>query len=145
MLHYKQYRAKKIFQKQTLPSGFALFEAVIAITLLAVATLVFLSIWLMASIGGPTQRLMVAHHVASKKIEELRQTNFDSLPPSGTFSDPALNELPGALAELSVSNYLGIVDMKHIKVTISWDESGGRKIYALDTVISRGASYPPPQ
>jgi hypothetical protein len=123
--------------------GFTLLEGLIAAGLLAAVVLVFLSIWIMVIAGERSQHLVIAHHIASKKIDILRQTDFISLPGSGPFSDPDLNQLPGGTAELSISDYLGTPDMKQVRVTISWLESNATRTYDLYTVIAKGATYPP--
>jgi hypothetical protein len=97
----------------------------------------------MIAIGAKSQRLIVAHHIASAKIDELRQTAFDALPSSGPFSDPMLGELPDGSAELAVSDYLGVADMKRVEVNVSWREANSTTTYRLDTVITRGATYQP--
>lgn len=123
--------------------GFALFEAVIAAGLLATVMLVFLSIWMVISIGSQSQYLVLAHHVASSRIDELRQTAFESLPVSGAFIDPMLADLPNGSANLVVSNYRGVADMKHIQVVVSWTTRNAVRTHSLETIISRGSTLPP--
>jgi type II secretory pathway component PulJ len=123
--------------------GFTLLEAAIASGLLAAVAIVFLSIWTMMAAGIQSQRLITAHHIASSKIEKLRQTAFAALPGSGPFSDPMLNELPASSATLAISDYRGVADMRQVRVTVSWTEANNVRTYNLDTVIARGGTNPP--
>jgi len=136
MLRFRGWLLKKY-------GGFTLLEVAIAIGLIAVATSVFLGIWFLSIAGKRSEHLIVASHIASREIEHIRQTNFDLLPASGPFSDPMLAELPSGAAFVSVENYEGVSDMKHVSVTVSWSDGGATKNYKLDTIVARGATYPP--
>jgi type II secretory pathway pseudopilin PulG len=142
-LAYLRFSAQAPVSRSKSGDGFTLLEGLVAAGLLAAVILVFLSIWVMVIAGEKSQRLILAHHIASKKIDVLRQTDFTSLPGSGPFSDPDLNQLPGGAAQLSISDYLETPDMKQVRVTISWLESNATRTYDLYTVIAKGATYPP--
>ncbi len=134
MPHYEEYYKK---------GGFTLLESIIAAGLLAAVMTVFLSIWVMVAAGARAERLIVAHHIASTRIDELRQTAFEALPSSGPFSNPMLAELPGGSAQLTITNYRDSTEMRQVQVMVSWLEAGAARTYALDTVIARGATHAP--
>lgn len=123
--------------------GFTLLESIIAAGLLAAVTMVFLSIWVMVAAGARSERLIVAHQIASTRIDELRQTAFEALPGSGPFSSPMLAELPGGSAQLTITDYRGSTEMRQVQVLVSWLEAGAARTYTLDTVIARRATFPP--
>jgi hypothetical protein len=122
--------------------GFTLLEAVIGIGLIAVITAALWNIGFILLNAKRAQNLIIASYIATNKIENLRQTKFE-FPPSGNFSDPMLSYLPEGEAFLSVEDYEGISDMKHIYVEIKWKDLGVVKSYRLDTIISKQATNPP--
>lgn len=71
-------------------------------------------------------------------MENLRNTAFGSLPPSGPLADSDLSRLPGGSASLSISDYGSSSLIKDLIVTISWEESGVTKDVTLQTLISQG-------
>ena len=71
-------------------------------------------------------------------MENLRETPFGSLPPSGPLTDSDLTRLPGGSASLVISDYLASNVIKDALVTVSWSESGVVKKVELRTLISQG-------
>lgn len=116
--------------------GFSLIEMIIALALVLATILVFAVALQSSPLTRHARNQNVAYHVAANKIEELRNTQFSSLPASGAFSDPGLGNLQGATAQLTITDYQGSSDVKQVVVTISWLEAGATKSLTLETLMS---------
>lgn len=119
-------------------SGFSLIEIILAFFLIGVAITIFFStigsfLW---TKGGKDQQL--ATRIAIKKMEEIRNTPFSSLPSSGPFSDPDLSKLPSGSGNLTVTDWNGNSGIKAVTVKVSWQQAQGTKEVRLDTLITKG-------
>lgn len=83
----------------------------------------------------------LAYHIASKKIEDLRNTTYASLPPSGTFTETDLNQLPSSSANFTISNYSTYNGMKEIVVNVNWNDGKARSV-TVRTVVGTGGINP---
>ncbi len=81
----------------------------------------------------------IAAKIATKQIENLRNTDFDSLPGSGTFSDTELPQLPQGVANRAITNATidsqVEPDVKDVSITITWTENGIPKQFKTETLI----------
>ncbi len=119
-------------------TGFTLIEVIIALALLMATIIIFSSVLSSIPLTKAARNQNLAYHIAAKKIEELRNTPFNSLPSSGSFSDPALNKLENASGALTVADYEGASDIKKVTVTVVWtDPVGPAKSVALETLMSK--------
>jgi len=117
--------------------GFSLIEIVLALFLvMALLSILFTSTG--TYIHSRNSNLQsIAAKIASREIENLRNTDFGSLPGTSSFSDSDLTKLPSGTTNRTVSNYQSDVDIKQITVIIGWTEKGVAKQLVMDTLISR--------
>lgn len=119
--------------------GFSLVEVIIAMGLILVTVMIFGVALSALPLTKTARNSNIAYHVAAKKIEEIRNLPFGSLPASGSFTDSAMSQMPsGATASLTVQNYSGSSQIKQITATISWTENGNGKSTTLDTLVASG-------
>lgn len=124
-------------------AGYSLIEVIIALAIVLVMLVIFGGAISTIPLTKTARNQNVAYHIAAKKIEELRNTPFASLPGSGSFSDTALAELPGSTAALTAVNYQGSSIIKHFTVQVSWTENQTSRNVTLDTLIGeQGLSQP---
>lgn len=76
-----------------------------------------------------------ATKIATKQIENLRNTDFASLPGSGTFADSDLSQLPQGTATRTITNYQSSADIKDVLITISYTENGAPRDVKVETLI----------
>lgn len=123
--------------------GFSLIEMIIALALVLATILVFAAALQSSPLTRHARNQNVAYHVAADQIEELRNTQFSSLPASGSFSGAGLNNLTGAQGEFTITDYQGSSDIKQVVVTVTWLEGGSAKSLSLETLMSEnGLSKP---
>lgn len=114
--------------------GFTLIEVLLTIAFVAIiSTILFSAVNVWRSVRH-LQWQTIAYNIAKHKIEDIRNTEFASLPSSGSFSDSQMSRLPNASGQVTVSG----ADLKEITVTISWVQEGGAKNLNLKTLISEG-------
>lgn len=77
----------------------------------------------------------IATKIATKQIENLRNTAYASLPGSGTFADSDLSQLPQGTATRTIANYQSSADIKDVLVIISYIENGSPRNVNLETLI----------
>lgn len=124
-------------------SGYTLMEVIVALAIVLVMLVIFGGAVSTIPLTKTARNQNVAYHIAAKKIEELRNTAFASLPGSGPFSDSALSELPGSTGTLTIVNYESSTAIKHVTVQVSWSENATSRNVTLDTLISAsGLSQP---
>lgn len=116
-------------------NGFSLIEVVLSLFII----LALVTILLTASATLRTSRnsnlQVTATQIASRQIENLRNTDYASLPTSGTtpFSDSNLSKLPNSTATQTFSSYG--TDIQQVTLQVSWQESGIDKNIKIDTLI----------
>lgn len=76
-----------------------------------------------------------ATKIATKQIENLRNTDFASLPGSGTFADSDLSQLPQGTATRNITNYQSSADIKDVLITIAYTENGAPRDVKVETLI----------
>lgn len=124
--------------------GVSLIELVLVV--IAVAVLAILVASLPASITSirNSGNTSLAKEIASKELDLLRKTQYDSLPNgNNSFSDSKLSGLlSGAasyeIADCPVSVCTSGELAKQVKVTVGWSESGKTKTVELTTLVSKG-------
>lgn len=113
--------------------GLTAIEVIFSIFLISIGLIVYASSMNLVRVARSTKNNNIAYHAAVMQMEILRNTQFGSLPPSGSFSDPSLSLLPsgqGKIVAVDVHNGL-----KQITVTVSWQELGLPKQVNLNTLI----------
>jgi Tfp pilus assembly protein PilV len=116
-------------------TGFSLIEIVLSLFfIIALATILFsASGTLLNSRSGNLET--VASKIAAKQVENLRNTDFASLPGSGTFADTNLSQLPQGSATRTITNYQSSPDVKDVSITVAYTENGAPKQVKMETLI----------
>lgn len=123
--------------------GFTLVEFLVATVILSVGLLALINLQVTSIWGNQNSKEMTrALFLAEKKMEELKNTPFSSLP-LGTTQDPnnPMNGLgqSGGIFNRSwtIQNYTGSNFMKEITVNVSWTLRGQSHNATYQTVVSR--------
>lgn len=143
----KKYRQKfrtfVSFRNFVAGSGFSLIEAIIGLAIIILTITIFGGVLNTLPLTKHARNQNLAYHLAAKKIEELRNTPFSSLPPGGSFTDPGFSDLASGSGSLTVANYSGSGSIKQLTVTISWSEGASSKNLTLETLMSdKGLNQP---
>lgn len=118
-----------------MPKGFSLIEIVVSLALIAAAFVGYFASLQTVNLTRQAKHNSLAATLVSKKLEELRLTDFDALPASGIINDPLLTSLPSATSSFSVTNYATSSEVKKAVVTIGWLEASGQKKAELTTLL----------
>lgn len=118
--------------------GFSLVELIIALGITMVAVLLFTVVISTIPLTKISRNQNLAYHIAAKKIEELRNTVFSSLPTTGTFTDSGLSDLISSAASITVTDYQSSAEIKEITVVVSWQQENQQKSISLETLIYDG-------
>ena len=111
-----------LIAKITKQEGFSLVEIIMSMFIISVLFILAIIVASVLPIITKQSNENIAYHIAVKQMEELRATDFDSLPASGTITDPLLDDIPEGSGSFSVSDYPGHDGVKEIIVTINWDD-----------------------
>jgi prepilin-type N-terminal cleavage/methylation domain-containing protein len=123
--------------------GFSLIELLIAIALLSIGLLALFTLQSTAIRGNlDSKELTTAVFLSEKKMEELKNTPFDSLT-LGSAND-ANNPINGSgqgggifNRSWTIQSYSGSSRMKRITVSIAWTLMGNSHSTSMDTVVAR--------
>ncbi len=127
-----------MYVKTKSDAGFTLIEVIVALALLTATLVIFGSALSAIPLTKAARNQNVAYHVAAKKLEELRNTPFANLPSSGSFADPALNNLSNASGQITIADYEESTEIKQVTVTIWWsDPVGPTKSMSVETLMAR--------
>lgn len=116
--------------------AFSLLEVLIALVILAVGMLGLAGLQIMSINGNRFgQEMTVASTLAQNKLEELRQTDFDSLVSS---NDICINQASGVNfdREWTVTEDSPAAGMKTIDVTVSWPGTEADRQVNISTIVS---------
>lgn len=115
--------------------GFTLVEILISVVLIiAIISILFASSGTFISSRSVTLQ-SIATKIAAREMENLRKTDFASLPQSGQFSDPDLTKLPGGTATRTVSDYQSNPQIKQVQVEVNWQLNNAPKSLKLESLI----------
>lgn len=123
--------------------GFSLVELVIAVSLVGVIAIVIGNIPNAINLVTSSQSESKVREVAAKKIEDIRFAGYDTLANGTTaISDPRLQDLNSVSASTVITDCPVQVcsngeQIKQVRVTISWNESGEPKTYQLTTLVAK--------
>lgn len=119
----------------SLKNGFTLIEVLLTLLFSTILVVLLLTAATTLLQTYKTNQQSLAARIATKEIENLRQTSYSSLPSSGSFSDADLSKLTSSSGNLTVSNYQSSADIKQITVNVSWVQNGASKQVILETLI----------
>lgn len=128
----------------SLEKGFSLIETIIALGLVLATIFIFSSALSALPLTKSVRNQNVAYHIAAKRVEELRNTPFASLPASGgNFTDLGLANLASSTANFTIGNYESSTQIKQVTVTVTWWEQAVAKNVILETLISNSGLNQP--
>lgn len=113
--------------------GISTVEVILSLFIISAALVVYSSSLNLVRLTKSTKYQDIAYHAAIKKIEDLRNTPFSSLPASGSFSDPNFLLLPSGSGQITVTNQAS--DLTQVQVLVTWSEQGNLKTVNLTTLI----------
>ncbi|MEK7581529.1 MAG: prepilin-type N-terminal cleavage/methylation domain-containing protein [Patescibacteria group bacterium] len=115
--------------------GFSLIEVLLSVFILIILTAILLTASGTLTLTRQSNLQSTASKIASKKVEDLRNTAFASLPASGPFADPNLSKLPQGAATLTVSNYQSSTQIKQVSINVTWVVNSTTRQVHMDTLI----------
>lgn len=128
-------RSEQLTVNGQLKTGFTLIEILLSLFLImALAAMLFSSSATLVQ-SRSTNLQSQATKIASKDIECLRNTAFNSLPGTCTFLQADLNKLPQANATRTISNYQSSTKIKHVSEVVTWQENNNPRQLKMDTLI----------
>jgi len=119
-------------------AGMSLIEVIVSVFVMAAMVVLYIAA---LNVNAMTRRMRhenLAYHIASKKMEEIRNTPYGSLPASGSFIDPLMSELPHSAGTITVAVANPGVDIADVTVEVTWNNNapGGGRSYRLQTIVS---------
>jgi len=112
-------------KKTTNQKGFSIIEILITLFIIGVMMVLYYAALNSAALSKKLKNENLAYHSANKKMEELRGTPYDSLPPSGNFTDTSFSTGSGTFEVNSVAGFTGL---KEIVVTVSWNDGIAKSV-----------------
>jgi prepilin-type N-terminal cleavage/methylation domain-containing protein len=118
--------------------GFTVIEVLITLFVIAASLMIFQASSRTIILNRQSEYREIALRIADKKLQSIRTTPFANIPTSGSFSDPALSNLPDAQASLTVANTSD--SLKDVTVTVTWTNPSANKTESinLQTIIMQG-------
>lgn len=125
----------KIKNKQ---EGFTIIELLFSLALVAVMLVLYQVSLNTLKLNEVVRDREIALRIAQNKMEELRNTSYNSLPSSGTFADSLLTSLPSSSGNITVSDY--DENIKQVSVIVQWHRPGTQSTsnVTLTTLIVSG-------
>lgn len=116
--------------------GFSLIEVVVSLFVIGVVILLASAMLTATPLSRHAKYQGIAVSIAGNELESLRNLGYDSIPASGTFSDPLMSSLPAGSGAIAVSDYNN--KTKAVTVTVSWVETGQASTtsVALTTLVT---------
>lgn len=123
--------------------GFSLVELLIALVLITITAFIFTKATDTLGRIAKANHQTTAFHIAARKIENLRGSNFGSIPPTGPFTDSELSKLPQSSANLTVSQFQSQdqTKLKQVEAKVSWYEQSVPKEVKITTLISENGLH----
>lgn len=116
--------------------GFTLLEMVLAIVLFATGTIAVMEAIQRAHAGTTDgENLLIATHLAQRRLDELRNTTYTSLASEAKASVSSPSGFSRFSREVTITEPL--TDLKQVIVTVFWQAPGGEADAALQTHLSR--------
>ena len=116
-------------------SGFTLLEVMLALVLFAASTVAMVEVMQHAqSVTGDGESVLLATHLAQRRLEELRNTSYGSL----TNESKATISSPSGYSRFSrqVTVTTPYTNLKQVVVTVYWTAEGAETSISLQTYRS---------
>ena len=128
--------------------GVSLIEALLVMVVLFGIVLLMQNFPNAINLINKSNHLSIAREIATKQIEDKRSTNYLNLVAPSTTNltqsdDSRFSLLPYGSGKVEINNCDPLIcttaeDIKHIKVTINWNENNKNQTIILDTFIGSG-------
>ena len=134
----KEFSQFSILNSQFYKRGFTLIEILLALIFILVIIAILFSASGTFTTSRSSNLQSIAAKIASREIETLRNTSFDSLPSSGPISDSDLSKLPSGTASRTILDYGSPADpkIKQVSIQVNWTFNGAPREIKMDTLIS---------
>jgi prepilin-type N-terminal cleavage/methylation domain-containing protein len=113
--------------------GFTLIEVVIAIFILILMLVFYVSAFSSNQLAKIQAHKDIALRVINQKMASLRAGGYGSVGSGGTFTDTQLNTLQSAAASTTVSDYNASI--KEVTVGVSWIDASSTQYLSETTLI----------
>jgi prepilin-type N-terminal cleavage/methylation domain-containing protein len=122
-------------QNQT---GYTIIEVLISLFIIASIVLLFVAANQAFLLNRNARYRETAMRIANSQMNVLRNTAYNSLPASGTFSHPLLSTLPQGTANEILASYNNRT--KEVTITVTWREATAAvtQTAVLTTLITQG-------
>lgn len=117
-------------------NGFSLIEVLLTFSILVVFFILFQAVIDASIINRNVKHQEQALRIAQTQTDNLQSFAYDSLPPSGSFSDPLLASLPQGTASMTVIAFNDKV--KQVTVVVGWQEPGFPTAHSVSLVTLIG-------
>ncbi len=122
-------------------SGMTMIEVIISLGMIGALVVLYAAAFNVSVYTKTMRNQNIAYHLASKKIEELRNAPYASLPTSSSFSDPQLSNIPNSSGNITVANYSSYTGLKEIIVRVNWNDGKARNV-SVRTLVGTGGINP---
>lgn len=125
-------------------SGVSLVESLLVVVTISSIVILLANIPNALSLIQKSRHNSLAREIAAKQLEDKRLVNYANLVNDTTaISDPMTSNLPGGSGEVLVEDCDASIctnseNVKHIKVTVKWQENNKPQQISLDTLIGEG-------
>jgi Tfp pilus assembly protein PilE len=133
--------ARSLFRSE---KGISLVEVILAVSVVALASLLIASIPSFINSVQKSQHRSLAKNIAQKELDYLRNQGFATLA-NGTsnFADPDLGQLHSGTATYTISDCPGTVCTngevaKQVDISIHWSEGTETVTVLITTLVSQG-------
>lgn len=117
-------------------TGFTLLEMMLALVLFAVGTVAIMELMQRAHAGvADGENVLIATHLAQRRLEELRNTAYGSLVSESKASVTSPSGFTRFSRAVTVTESLS--SLKQIVVTVYWNTQGGEASTSLQTHVSQ--------
>ncbi|GAC1413685.1 MAG: hypothetical protein NVSMB66_6090 [Candidatus Doudnabacteria bacterium] len=125
-------------KKPNQQKGFTLIEVVVSLFILGTVVIVYAAANNTLILNRIAKHQQLAYRIAANELESIRAQPYANIPPSGSFNDPLLSNLPAGSGNITVSVYDS--KTKQIKATVNWAEynTAVTKTVSVTTLITQG-------
>ena len=122
-------------------SGMSIVEVLVSIAIVGSLIVLYAAAFNVSTLSRTMRSENLAYHIASKRMEELRNMDYAALPASGTFSDPLMASLTSGAGSYTRANYSTYTGMQELVVTVTWFEGRSRSVQ-VRTIVGTGGINP---
>jgi prepilin-type N-terminal cleavage/methylation domain-containing protein len=122
-------------------SGMTLIEVLISLAMVGGLIVLYAAVFNISLQTRTMKYENLAYHIASRKMEDIRNTPYGTLPASASFADPLLTQLPLSAANFTINDFITYSGLKEVVVTVNWTDRKSRNV-VIRTLIGTGGINP---